>query len=381
MRRTQSLVGVAVAASVASSACSGGSAPIGANAPGAGRGSAPVPVTIASVSRKSLPVDIRAIGTVEAYQTVAVHAQITGELTSVTFTEGDDVTAGQVLFRLDPRPLEAAVQQAEANLARDIAQAANAVSQAKRYDDLADRGIATREQVDATRASAAALNATVEADKAALDSAKVQLQYATITASLSGRTGALMVHVGNLVRANDTSPLVVINQVSPIYLSFGIPESRLAELKRYLAKGSLTVEASPPNDTARPSMGRITFIDNTVDSDTGTIKIKASFPNLDRRLWPGQFANVVVQLTTDPNATVVPTTAVQAGQQGPFVFVVRADKTVEFRPVQVARTSGTDTVIQTGVQPGETVVTDGQLRLVPDARVSIKSDDAQRVAP
>jgi multidrug efflux system membrane fusion protein len=340
-----------------------------------------VPVTVGSASRKSLPVDIRAIGTVEAYQTVAVHAQITGELTSVTFKEGDDVTAGQIIFRLDPRPLEAAAMQAEANLARDIAQAANAVSQAKRYDDLADRGIATREQVDATRASAAALNATVEADKAALDNAKIQLQYATITASLSGRTGALMVHVGNLVRANDTSPLVVINQVSPIYVSFGIPESRLAELKRYLAQGSLTVDASVPNDTARPSEGRITFIDNTVDSDTGTIKIKASFPNLDRRLWPGQFANVVVQLTTDPNAIVVPTAAVQAGQQGPFVFVVRADKTVEFRPVQVARTSGTDTVIQTGVQPGETVVTDGQLRLVPDARVNIKSDDTQRVAP
>ena len=382
MRSPYSLVGlVFTVTSLASLACSGGAAS-GPIPSGGGRGgSAPVPVTIGSVTRKSMAIDIHAIGTAEAYSTVAVRAQITGQLDSVRFREGDDVKQGQVLFQLDQRPLEATLLQAEANLARDIAQAANAVSQAKRYEDLSDRGIATREQVDATRAGAIALNATVEADRAAVESAKVQLQYATIAAPLSGRTGTLMVHEGNLVRANDTVPLVVINQVSPMNVSFGIPESRLADLKRYLAQASLKVEATLPNDEGPTSQGRITFIDNAVDATTGTIKIKASFPNVDRRLWPGQFVNVVVLLTMDPDALVVPTPAVQEGQQSPYVYVVKSDKTVEFRPVQVVRTAGADTVIRTGVEPGEIVVTDGQLRLVPGGRISVKGEDTQKVTP
>src|SRR5262245_46101602 len=211
---------------------------------GGGRGGEQVvPVAVATVAQKSMPIDIRVIGTAEPYSTVSLHAQITGQLTNVTFKEGDDVRKGQVLFELDKRPLEAALQQAEANLQRDIAQAANARSQAKRYQDLADQGIATKEQLETSRTGAAALDATVEADRAAVENAKVQLQYATITAPLSGRTGALMVHGGNLVRANDTTPLVVINQVSPIYVSFGIPEQRLPELKRYMALGPLVVDA------------------------------------------------------------------------------------------------------------------------------------------
>jgi multidrug efflux system membrane fusion protein len=365
-------------------ACSGGEASNTAQPPGGGRGNqaAVVPVAVASVVQKSMPIEIRVIGSAEAYSTVAVHAQVTGQLTSVSFKEGDDVQQGQVLFSLDRRPLEAALQQAQANLERDLAQAANAESQAKRYQDLAERGIATREQVDTTRSGASALNATVEADRAAIENAKVQLEYATVTAPLTGRTGALMVHEGNLVRALDTTPLVVINQVSPIYVSFGIPEARLPDLKRYMAQGTLQVSATPPNDTGPAASGRITFVDNAVDATTGTIRIKGTFPNTDRRLWPGQFVNVVVALTTDPHAIVTPSASIQASQQGPYAFVVKADRTVELRTVVADRVSGDETVVRTGLKPGETVVTDGHLRLAPGSRVSIKGgDDAPKVTP
>ena len=253
-----------------------------------------IPVTVAPVVQKDMPLEISLIGTTEAYATVVVRAQITGELTSVNFEQGDDVHAGQVLFTLDRRPLEAALHQAEANLARDSAQADQARVSAQRTQDLADRGLVPREQVDQTRASATALAATVAADRAAVENASVQLQYATIRAPIAGRTGALMVSAGNLVRANDQAPLAIINQVTPTYVSFAISETLLPEFKRYMAKGSLRVEATPPNDEGPAAAGQITFVDNTVDQTTGTIKIKGTFPNLDRRLWPGQFVNVVV---------------------------------------------------------------------------------------
>ncbi|PWT85268.1 MAG: efflux RND transporter periplasmic adaptor subunit [Blastocatellia bacterium] len=367
----------------ATTACSGGEASNASQPAGGGRGGGqgPVPVTVASVVQKSMPIEIRVIGTAEPYSTVAVRAQTTGQLTAVNFTEGDDVQKGQVLFSLDRRPLEAALQQAEANLQRDLAQAANAESQAKRYQDLAERGIATREQLETSRTGAAALSAAVEADRAAVENAKVQLEYATIDAPLSGRTGALMVHEGNLVRANDTTPLVVINQVSPIFVSFAIPESQLPDLKRYMAQGSLRVEASPPNDEGPGSTGRITFVDNTVDPTTGTIRIKGTFTNDNRRLWPGQFVNVTVRLTADPNAIVAPTAAIQTGQQGTYVYIVKPDKSVDLQTVTVARSSGTDSVIQTGLKPGDTVVTDGHLRLVPGSHVSVKGQDSQKVVP
>jgi multidrug efflux system membrane fusion protein len=345
---------------------------------GGGAPAAAVPVATAVAVQKSMPIAISVIGSAEAFSTVAVRSQITGELTSVTFKEGDDVRQGQVLFTLDRRPLEAALQQAEAILARDLAQSANAKSQAARYEDLANRGIATREQLDQARTAAAALDATIGADRAAVENARIQLQYATIAAPLSGRTGALMVHAGNLVRANDTTPLVVINQVTPINVTFAIPEARLAEVKRYMAQGTLTVDARAPNDAAPASKGRISFVDNQVDATTGTIRMKGTFPNNDRRLWPGQFVNVAVTLTTDPNALVVPTTAVQNGQQGQYVFVVKPDQTAELRAVTVARAEGADTVLATGVTAGETVVTDGQLRLVPGSRVSVKSGPGQQ---
>ena len=361
---------VSILLTLAAAACSpGGETP--AQAAGS-RGAPAVPVATAKVEQKSMPLALTVIGTAEASSNVAVHAQITGSLTSVNFMEGDDVTKGQVLFTLDRRPLEGALAQAQATLARDMAQSAQAKSTAARFQDLQSRGIATKEQADVSRTTAAALDATLESDRAAVENAKVQLQYATITAPLSGRTGALIVHEGNLVRANDATALVVINQVAPIFVSFGIPEGKLPELKRYLAQGTVHVEAAAPGETTSSS-GRITFIDNAVDSTTGQIRIKASFPNLDHRLWPGQFANVVVTLSTEPNAIVVPTAAVQNGQQGNYVFVLKPDSTVDLRTVAVQRQVAEATVVESGLKPDEIVVTDGQLRLIPGARVSIKS--------
>jgi multidrug efflux system membrane fusion protein len=348
---------------------------------GGGGAAAPVvPVMTAPVVQKSAPISVQGIGTVIAASTVAIHAQITGELTAVNFIEGDDVKKGQVIVTLDKRPLEATLRQAEATLAKDIAQAANARSQSTRYQDLLKRGIATHEQVDQMTSAAAALDATVAADRAAIENAKVQLDYATITAPIDGRTGLLQVHVGNLVRAADTQPIVTINKITPVYVSFSIPEAQLPELKRYMAKGTLPVSAQPPTDSGRPSIGRLTFIDNAVDPSTGTIKIKGTFPNEDRRLWPGQFVNATVTLTADPTAIVVPTVAVQSGQQGDYVFVVKPDQTVELRSVVIARASGDETVIKSGLRLGETVVTDGHLRLVSGSKISIKSANAPKVA-
>ena len=366
------LGGLAVIAAIATIACSAsGEAPERATGGRGGNGSPAILATV-RVEQKSMPLVSTVIGSAEAYSNVAVHAQITGELTSVDFKEGGDVQKGEIIFTLDFRPLEAVLQQTEANLARDTAQAANARSSAGRYQDLQARGIATSEQADQSRTAAEALDATVQADRAAVTNAKVQLQYATIMAPLSGRTGALMVHEGNLVRANDATPLVVINQISPIYVSFGLPEGQLPDLKRYLAQGTVAVEAAAPGET-ESSRGRITFIDNAVDPTTGQIKIKASFPNDDRRLWPGQFVNVTVTLKVEPNAIVVPTAAIQNGQQGNYVFVLKPDKTVELRNIAIERETAGDTIVQNGLTQGEIVVTDGQLRLAAGARVSVKS--------
>src|SRR5262245_61294760 len=346
---------------------------------GGGRGGSggTVPVTTAPVVNKPMPIEISVIGTAEAFSNVDIRSQITGQLERVNFTEGDDVQQGQVLFTLDRRPLELALREAQANLERDTARAENAALMTKRYEALAKRGIAPREQLDTSRADMAALNATVSADKAAVENATVQLDYATIKAPISGRTGALMVHEGNLVRANDQTPLVTINQVMPISVSFAVPEARLSELKRYMTGGALRVTATAPNDEGPSAVGRIAFIDNAVDEQTGTIRVKGTFPNEDRRLWPGQFVNVIVTLTTDPKAIVVPSVAVQSGQQGTYVFVVKADQTVEMRLVTVNRVSASETVLSQGVQPGETVVTDGHLRLVPGSRISVKNEGTQ----
>jgi multidrug efflux system membrane fusion protein len=337
---------------------------------------AAVPVTITTAVQKSMPLDAGVVGTVEAYSTVSVRAQITGELQAVNFKQGDDVTAGQELFALDRRPLEAALLQAQANLARDTAETENAKAIVQRFEQLVERGIVAREQRDNARTNVARLEATLASDRAALENAKVQLQYATIKAPISGRTGALMVNAGNLVRANDQLPLVTINQVTPIYVSFAIPEPLLPDLRRYMARGTLRVEAKSTNDDQHVAVGTVTFVDNSVDLTTGTIKVKGTFPNGDRQLWPGQFVNVVVRLMTESAAIVVPSAAVQTGPDGPYVYLVKPDQTVELRPVTVARVVAGETVIKDGVTQGDTVVTDGHLRLVPGSRISVKGAGA-----
>ena len=334
---------------------------------------AAVPVAASAAVRKDMPLKVGVIGSVEAYSTVTVRAQITGELTAVKFEQGDDVQEGQELFTLDRRPLEAALQQAIATLERDSATLANARAILERQEQLAQRGIVARETRDTARTQVAALEATLASDRAAVENAKVQLQYATIRAPISGRTGALMVTAGNLVRANDQTPLVTINQVTPVYVSFAFPEAMLADLRRYMARGTLQVEATLANDpSGARAVGRITFVDNVVDQTTGTIKIKGTFANTDRTLWPGQFANVVVRLATEPGAIVVPSAAVQTGPDGNYVYVVKDDQTVELRPVTVARLAGAETVIKQGLEAGASVVTDGHLRLVPGSRVTVR---------
>ena len=338
---------------------------------------AAVPVAVGAAVRKAVPLDASVVGTVEAYSTVSVRSQITGELTDVKFQQGDDVAEGQELFVLDRRPLEGILQQAQATLERDTAQAANAKAIMQRYEQLVDRGIVAREQRDNARTSVAALEATLASDRAAVENAKVQLQYATIRAPISGRTGALMVNAGNLVRANDQAPLVVINQITPIYVSFGMPEPLLPELRRYMARGTLRVEARPTNGDGLAT-GTVTFIDNAVDQTTGTIKVKGTFPNADRQLWPGQFVNVVVRLMTETEALVVPSLAVQTGPDGSYVYLVKPDQTVDLRPVTVARVVGDDTVIKEGLAPGDTVVTDGHLRLIPGSRISVRGAETPK---
>jgi multidrug efflux system membrane fusion protein len=370
-----------LAGALAAAACSGGEAAPSTPPAGGGRGgqNAPaVPVTTAPVVQKSVPLAVQGIGTVIAASTVTVRAQITGELTAVHFIEGDEVKEGQVIVEIDKRPLEAALQQTQAALDRDVAQAANAKAQAARYQDLLKRGIATKEQVDQIVANSAALEATVALDRANIENAKVQLQYATIRAPLSGKTGLLQVHPGNLVRATDTTPIVTINKITPVYVSFSVPEAMLPDLKRYMARGKLAVTALPPNDPGAPATGLINFIDNAVDPTTGQIKVKGTFPNTDRHLWPGQFVNVNVTLSTEPNAIVAPSLAVQTGQQGTYVFVVKPDLTVDLRSVVVERTSGDQSVIKSGLKPGETVVTDGQLRLNPGTKVSVKNGQSEK---
>jgi multidrug efflux system membrane fusion protein len=331
-----------------------------------------VPVSTAVVIERTMPLDLPAVGTAEAISSVQIRSQVTGQLGAMHFAEGQDVTKGQLLFELDPRPFQLALAQAEAVLAKDVAQNANAQTEAARYKALLDQGLIAREQYDSYTANAAAAQATTGADQAAVDTARLNLQFTRITAPISGRAGALTAHVGDLVRANDTAPLVVINQMSPINVTFAVPGRLLDDIRRYQAAAPLQVAAvSGDSNTRRPS-GRVTFIDNAVDPTTGTIKLKALFDNASRDLWPGEFVNVNLQLTTDPHAIVTPASAVQASQNGPYVYVVRGDRTVDMRPVNVARTAGAETVIASGLKPGETVVTDGQLRLTPGARVTIR---------
>ena len=332
-------------------------------------------MTAAAVIQKTVPLQLRAIGNVEAYSTVGVKSQIGGVLMRVHFKEGQDVGNGALLFTIDPRPYEAALKQAEANLAKDIAQLENAREEVRRYSELVKKGYVAQEQFDQIRTNFAALEATVNADKAAVENAQLQLKYCYIYSPLTGRTGSLISYEGNLIKANADTSMVVINQIQPIYVTFSVAEQYLTEIKKYMATEKVKVNAIIGTDEPHPVEGVLTFVDNAVDTATGTIKLKATFANQEKRLWPGQFVNVVVTLSTQPNAIVVPSPAIQAGQSGQYVFVIKSDLTVESRPVVSSRTLDGETIIEKGLQSGERVVTDGQLRLVPGSKVEIKSPE------
>jgi multidrug efflux system membrane fusion protein len=338
------------------------------------KGQAPpnaVPVMADTVVQKAVPVEIRSIGNVQAYSIVTIKTMVAGEITQVHFTEGQEVRRGSPLFTIDPRPLEAALKQAQANLARDQALANNAKVDAKRYEALMAKQAIARQQYDQVRTNAAALEALVQVDQAAVDNARVQLGYCFIRSPIDGRTGNILVKRGNIVKANDTE-LLTINQIIPISVAFSVPEQRLAEIKQHMAKGTLKLNALPPNDAKGAERGTLAFIDNTIDKTTGTILLKGTFVNKKRRLWPGQFVDVVLTLAVQPNAIVVPSPAVQTGQEGQYVFVIKADLTVEMRPIVVNRTIDNQSIIDKGLKAGEKVVTDGQLQLVPGAKVEIK---------
>jgi len=362
-----------------------------------------VPVTAADAVEKTVPIQLTAVGNAMAYTTVGIKSQINGQIVQVHFKEGQDVRRNDLLFTIDPRPFEAALRQAEAalrqrqaevqqaiaNVERDTAQLTNARVQERRYRDLVDKELVAREQYDQLQTNLAAMEATVQADRAAvenakaseraaqanLDNARLLLGYTEIRVPIDGRTGNLLVQNGNVIKANDDSPLVVINQVHPIYVSFSVPEQHLADIKTYRARGVLRVEARLPRQLETIATGDLTFVNNAVDQTTGTIQLKATFPNTDNALWPGQFLDVVLTLTSR-TAIVVPSQAIQPGQKGPYVFVVKPDLTVESRPVVPGTRLGAETVVEQGLRAAERVVTDGQLRLVPGSKIEIRAPKA-----
>jgi multidrug efflux system membrane fusion protein len=357
----------------------------------------PVPVSVGEVVEETVPIQVRAVGNVEPYSSVQVKAQVGGPLLSVRFTEGANVQKGDLLFEIDPRPFREALRQAEAavlkdqaqlrvaeaNLARSRAQLKNAQAEAGRFEQLSKEGISTRMQEDQVRTAAEVaeqtlrsdeaaiegMQAALESDQAAVEQAKLNLSYCEIRSPISGRAGNVLLHPGNLVQANDDDPLVVINQIAPIFVTFGVPERYLSTISHQHARRRLPVEVSANKESSSEvSRGTLSVINNTVDPGTGTIRLKALFDNRDNRLWPGQFVNAVLTMDTQ-TAKVIPAEAVQAGQQGSFVYVVKSDQTVEARPVRVGQTVEGKVIVEQGLTAGETIVTDGQSRLFPGARI------------
>jgi len=336
-----------------------------------------VPVTVAPVQQRSVPYEISAIGSVTPIQTVAVRSQVSGTMMRVGFTEGDEVQKGQLLFEIDPRPYQAALDQARAVLARDHAQLLNARQEVTRYQQLVQNDLATQEQFDQFKANADAAEAAVTADSAAVQTARLNLEYTTIRAAISGRTGNLLLREGNLVPASGATPLVVINQLRPIAVSFSVPEQFLDDIRRFSAQHQLQVRVQPSQDSSVTMGGQLTFINNQVDTATGTILLKATFANEDRKLWPGQVAVAVrLVLNVEKDVLTIPAQAVMTGQSGTYVYVLNADQTARTQDVTVGRAADDYVVIEKGLTAGQNVVTDGQLRLVPGARVEIKTGAA-----
>ncbi len=339
-------------------------------APKQARGeAAAVPVVMAAATARQVPVTVGVIGTVEAYSMVTVKSRVDGQLISAAFTEGQSVKQGDLLFNIDPRPFEASVAQAEAMLARDQATLEGTRKDLERYQQLAKQGVSSRQQLDQTAAAEKAQQATVKADQASLQSARLQLEYTRIYSPVDGRTGSILVDVGNLVKANDTNALVTINQVEPINVSFSVPEKYLPEIKRRMASGTLQVTARPPGSDAQPNIGKVTFVNNAADTTTGTIQLKGTFGNQDEALTPGQLVDTVLTLYTIDNAVTVPDSAIQSSQRGSAVYVVKDDMTVEFRPVITSVSKDGYTVIDDGLAAGEQVVLEGQLRLTKGTKV------------
>ncbi len=328
----------------------------------------PVPVKVVQAALKNVPVQVKAIGNIEAFTIVAIKSQVGGQIARLHFAEGSNVEKGVLLISIDPEPFRAMLNQLEATLAKDQAQAKFAREQAERYAGLLKEGIVTRDQYDLLRSNAESLAATLVADRAAIKNAKIQLGYCSIRSPIAGRTGTIALQPGNLVKANDLA-IVTINQLTPIYATFSIPEKLLAEVKRAMAGNELKIEAAIPNEPGATETGTISFLDNAVNPATGTIKLKGVFANKSRKLWPGQFTDVVMTLGSRKNAVVVPTNAIQTSQQGQYIYVVKPDNSVEMRQVTATMAVGEDTVVEKGLAAGETVVVDGQLRLTPGAVV------------
>jgi multidrug efflux system membrane fusion protein len=332
-----------------------------------------VPVSVTTVKRASVPYVVTANGVAEPMQTVAVESQVNGILNRVTFAEGQPVQAGQVLFEIDSRPYMAVLDQARAQLARDQAMAVSAQRDAVRYAALVKEGYVTGSQADQAEANAASAAATVAADRANVQKAALDVANTTIRAPISGRTGSLLVRQGNLVKANSTPPLVVINQIQPILVRFSIAQSQFPDIQRYYRGGNaLQVRATPSEGSGVPLLGTLAFVDNNVDSTTGTVLLKARFSNPEGTMWPGQYMSVALQLYVDPNALTLPSPAVLTGQQGTYVYTIDTAGTARQQPVKVARTVDTVTVIASGLTDGERVIVDGQSRLVPGSKVAIK---------
>jgi multidrug efflux system membrane fusion protein len=343
----------------------------------AGKGPPAVPVTVAFVAQETVPIELRAIGNVEAYSTVALKARVDGQIVAVNFREGQPVRKGAVLFRIDPRPYAAALRQAEANALRDAAARDQARSQEKRYQELLDKNFISKEAYAQIRTNAATAEATASASQAALENARLNLEYCTIPSPLDGYVGRVLLQAGNLAKANDVNPLLVINQVRPVYVNFAVPEQNLPEVRKYMAAGPLRVEVLPTDAGQKRVEGKLIFIDNAVDPTTGTIRLRAQFDNADAALWPGQFVNVSVRLYEQADALIVPSQAVQSGPDGQYVYIVGGDMLVELRRITVQRTDGERAIVAKGLAKGESVVTRGQLRLGPKVRVQISKTPAE----
>jgi multidrug efflux system membrane fusion protein len=332
-----------------------------------------IPVTVTTVEEKTVPVQLLAIGNVEPLATIAIKSRVTGELKQVHFREGQDVSQGTLLFTLDPDPFDAELKKAQATLAKNMALAHKAEEDLRRYSELIKKEYVSREQFDQATTNLAALNAQIKADQAAVEAARLQVTYCYIKAPITGRTGSLLAFKGNMIKANDDNKnMVVINQNQPIYCSFALPEKNLADLKKYSAAGKIKVEAIINKDQGLSEEGAVSFIDNTVDKGTGTILVKGLFANKDKRLWPGQFVNIKITLTTRANTLLLPTQAVQTGLEGQYVFVIKPDQKAEIRPVVIGQSLDGKTVIEKGVKAGEVVVTDGQFQLISGTKVQVK---------